>query len=49
VFIRLAICSAFCIPNLIRALPNAVFQRVFLLGYQLKMRFLYAKKWLAEI
>jgi hypothetical protein len=33
VFVRLAICSAFCIPNLIRAVPNAVFQRVFHLGY----------------
>jgi hypothetical protein len=28
-----------CIPDLIRALANAVFQRVFHLCYQLKMRF----------
>jgi hypothetical protein len=33
VFIRLAICSAISIPDLIRALPNAVFQRVFHLCY----------------
>jgi hypothetical protein len=48
VFIRLALCSAFCIPDLIRALPNAVFQRVFHLCYPTEdARSI--KKWLAEI
>jgi hypothetical protein len=49
VFIRLAICSAIGIPDLIRALLNADFQRVFHLCYPTEDARFLIKKWLAKL